>query len=100
MSTVAEGTTTSGGPIGRRMKRKEDPRLITGRGNYVDDMVLPGLVYMALVRSPIAHGRITSIDKSGAEGMQGVHAVLTGEDLDVGAPLPMARLLHSIMATI
>jgi aerobic carbon-monoxide dehydrogenase large subunit len=89
MSTVAEGTATSGGPIGRRMKRKEDPRLITGRGNYVDDMVLPGLMYMALVRSPIAHGKITSIDKSGAEGMQGVHAVLTGEDLDVGAPLPM-----------
>jgi aerobic carbon-monoxide dehydrogenase large subunit len=89
MSTVAEGTATSGGPIGRRMKRKEDPRLITGRGTYVDDMVLPGLLYMALVRSPIAHGKITSIDKSGAEGMQGVHAVLTSEDLDVGAPLPM-----------
>jgi carbon-monoxide dehydrogenase large subunit len=89
MSTVTESTATSGGPIGRRMKRKEDPRLITGRGNYVDDMALPGMLYMALVRSPIAHGRITSIDKSAAEGMQGVYAVLTGEDLDVGAPLPM-----------
>jgi aerobic carbon-monoxide dehydrogenase large subunit len=89
MSAVTEDTATGGGPIGRRMKRKEDPRLITGRGTYVDDMVLPGMLYMALVRSPIAHGKITSIDKSGAEGMQGVYAVLTGEDLDVGAPLPM-----------
>jgi aerobic carbon-monoxide dehydrogenase large subunit len=89
MSAVADATTTSGGPIGRRMKRKEDPRLITGRGNYVDDMALPGMLYMAVVRSDIAHGRIRSIDKSGAEGMPGVHAILTGEDLDVGAPLPM-----------
>jgi carbon-monoxide dehydrogenase large subunit len=89
MSAVTDAPATNGGPIGRRMKRKEDPRLITGRGNYVDDMSLPGMLYMALVRSPVAHGKITSIDKSGAEGLAGVHAVLTGEDLDVGAPLPM-----------
>jgi aerobic carbon-monoxide dehydrogenase large subunit len=89
MSAVADATTTSGGPIGRRMKRKEDPRLITGRGNYVDDMVLPGMLYMALVRSPVAHARISSIDTSGAKGRPGVRAVLTGEDLDVGQPLPM-----------
>jgi len=89
MSAVADATATSGGPIGRRMKRKEDPRLITGRGNYVDDMSLPGMLYMALVRSPIAHGKITSIDTSGASGLEGVYAVITGEDLDVGAPLPM-----------
>jgi aerobic carbon-monoxide dehydrogenase large subunit len=89
MSAVADTTTTSGGPIGRRMKRKEDPRLITGRGNYVDDMALPGMLYMALVRSPVAHARISSIDTSGAKGRPGVHAVLTGEDLDLGQPLPM-----------
>jgi carbon-monoxide dehydrogenase large subunit len=89
MSAVADATATSGGPIGRRMKRKEDPRLITGRGSYVDDIALPAMVYMALVRSPIAHGKITSIDKSGAEGMPGIYAVLTSDDLDVGAPLPM-----------
>src|SRR5207248_1975750 len=69
MSAVADATATSGGPIGRRMKRKEDPRLITGRGNYVDDISLPGMLYMALVRSPIAHGKITSIDTSGASGL-------------------------------
>src|SRR5581483_954896 len=89
MSAVADAATTSGGPIGRRMRRKEDPRLITGRGNYVDDMSLPGMLHMALVRSPVAHARITSIDTSGAKGRPGVHAVLTGEDLDVGQPLPM-----------
>ena len=89
MSAVADATATSGGPIGRRMKRKEDPRLITGRGNYVDDISLPGMLYMALVRSPIAHGKITSIDTSGASGLDGVYSVITGEDLDVGAPLPM-----------
>jgi carbon-monoxide dehydrogenase large subunit len=89
MSAVADAATTSGGPIGRRMKRKEDPRLITGRGSYVDDMALPGMVYMALVRSPVAHARISSIDTSGAQGRPGVHAVLTGGDLDVGQPLPM-----------
>jgi aerobic carbon-monoxide dehydrogenase large subunit len=89
MSAVAETTTPSGGPIGRRMKRKEDPRLITGRGNYIDDIVLPGMVYMALVRSPVAHARISSVDTSGAKSFPGVRAVLTGEDLEVGAPLPM-----------
>jgi aerobic carbon-monoxide dehydrogenase large subunit len=91
MSTLADaGTATSGGPIGRRMKRKEDPRLITGRGNYVDDMAVPGMLHMAVVRAPLAHAKITSIDKSAVESRNGIHAVLTGEDLDVGAPLPMA----------
>src|SRR3954454_15512959 len=90
MSAVADTPTApSGGPIGRRMRRKEDPRLITGRGNFVDDMVFAGMAYMALVRSPVAHGRITSIDTSAAAARPGVHAVLTGEDLDLGAPLPM-----------
>jgi aerobic carbon-monoxide dehydrogenase large subunit len=89
MSTVAETSTQTGGPIGRRMRRKEDPRLITGRGSYVDDMVMPGMVYMALVRSPVAHAKITSIDTSGAKSFPGVRAVLTGEDINVGAPLPM-----------
>jgi carbon-monoxide dehydrogenase large subunit len=90
MTTVADTTTsTTGGPIGRAMRRKEDPRLITGRGSYVDDMSLPGMLYMAVVRSPVAHAKISSIDKSGAESLDGVHAVLTGDDLDLGAPLPM-----------
>ena len=92
MSAVTDasaGPTPISGPIGRRMKRKEDPRLITGRGNYVDDMVLPGMLYMALVRADVAHAKIRSIDKSAAEAREGIYAVLTGEDIGVGAPLPM-----------
>ena len=48
--------------VGQALRRKEDPRMITGRGRYVDDMVVPGMLYMAVVRSPEAHARITSID--------------------------------------
>ena len=61
MSAVAETTPQAGGPIGRRMRRKEDPRLITGRGSYVDDMVLPGMVYGEILRSPYAHARVAAI---------------------------------------
>ena len=53
--------------VGQALRRKEDPRLITGRGRYVDDMVVPGMLYMAVVRSPEAHAKIVSIDTSGAE---------------------------------
>ena len=88
MSTVEEPTLASA-PLGGRMRRKEDARLITGRGQYVDDFALPGTVHMAIVRSPEAHARIVSIDSSAALSRPGVQAVLTGEDLDLGAPLPM-----------
>jgi carbon-monoxide dehydrogenase large subunit len=76
--------------VGQALKRKEDPRMITGRGRYVDDMVLPGMLYMAVVRSPEAHAKITSIDADAAREYPGVHGVFTGADLDVAAPLPMA----------
>jgi carbon-monoxide dehydrogenase large subunit len=75
--------------VGRALRRKEDPRMITGRGRYVDDISLPGMLHMAVVRSPEAHARIVSIDASGAKELPGVH-VFTGEDLDLAAPLPMA----------
>ena len=52
--------------VGRSMKRKEDPRFITGTGTYTDDMVLPGMLHAAFVRSPEAHARITNIDASAA----------------------------------
>jgi aerobic carbon-monoxide dehydrogenase large subunit len=90
MTTVADTqATTNGGPIGRRMKRKEDPRLITGRASYVEDITPVGTLWMALVRSTEAHAKIKSIDVSDAAGQPGVHCVITGEELDVGAPLPM-----------
>ena len=88
MSTVEEPTLASA-PLGGRMRRKEDARLITGRGQYVDDFVLPGTLHVAIVRSPEAHARIISIDSSAALARPGVQAVLTGADLDLGAPLPM-----------
>jgi carbon-monoxide dehydrogenase large subunit len=67
--------------MGHRMKRKEDPRFIQGKGRYVDDVKLPNMVYMDIVRSPYAHAKILSIDASFALAMPGVLAVITGEDL-------------------
>jgi carbon-monoxide dehydrogenase large subunit len=76
--------------VGQAMRRKEDPRMITGRGRYVDDMVIPGMLYMAVVRSPEAHAKIVSIDSSGAASLPGVHGVFTSDDIDLASPLPMA----------
>lgn len=67
--------------IGCSRKRREDPRFIQGKGNYVDDITMPGMLFGALVRSPYAHARIVSIDKSRALALPGVHAVLTADDL-------------------
>src|SRR3954468_12890350 len=69
------------GGMGHSMKRKEDPRFIRGQGNYVDDIVLPGMLYMDIVRSPFAHAKIVKIDSSRALKMPGVLAVITGETL-------------------
>jgi carbon-monoxide dehydrogenase large subunit len=67
--------------IGHSAKRKEDARLIRGRGNYIEDIVLPGMLHLELLRSPFAHARINSIDTSRALELPGVVAVVTGEDL-------------------
>lgn len=67
--------------VGTRVPRKEDRRLLTGRGTYVDDVVLPGMTHCAFVRSPIARGRIVAIDLEVARVMPGVHAVYTAADL-------------------
>jgi len=67
--------------IGQSRLRKEDARFIQGKGNYVDDIKLPGMLYMDIVRSPLAHARIKHIDKSAALAIPGVHAVLTADDL-------------------
>ena len=76
---VTTPTTVCG--MGHRMKRKEDPRFIQGRGTYVDDVKLPGMLYMDIVRSPYAHAKILKIDTSEALKIPGVVAVITGEDL-------------------
>ncbi|HEY1868974.1 MAG TPA: aerobic carbon-monoxide dehydrogenase large subunit [Candidatus Cybelea sp.] len=80
MTTTADGQQRHA--IGVSMKRKEDPRFIRGRGRYLDDIKLPGMVYLALVHSPYPHARIKSIDKSAALALPGVVAVITGEDLN------------------
>ncbi|HEY7241370.1 MAG TPA: aerobic carbon-monoxide dehydrogenase large subunit [Burkholderiales bacterium] len=68
--------------MGHSMKRKEDPRFIRGKGNYVDDIKLPGMLYMDIVRSPYAHARIKKIDTSKALRIPGVLAVIDGPTLE------------------
>ena len=62
-------------------KRKEDARFIRGRGTFVDDVQLPGMLHGAILRSPLAHARILSVDASAAQAHPAVVAVLTGADL-------------------
>ena len=75
--------------LGARVKRVEDARFITGSGRYLDDIQLPGMTHMAILRSPYAHANIRSIDVSAAKAMPGVIAVFTGADIPYN-PLPMA----------
>ena len=72
---------TTQSALGASIKRREDPRLITGRGTYVDDVRLVGTLSMVLVRSPHAHANITGVDTSAASAADGVVAVYTGDDL-------------------
>jgi carbon-monoxide dehydrogenase large subunit len=67
------------GWLGRSVKRKEDSRFIVGAGNYIEDIVLPRMLHMAILRSPYAHAKINSIDTSAATALPGVVAVVTGE---------------------
>jgi CO/xanthine dehydrogenase Mo-binding subunit len=75
--------------VGKNVARREDPRILAGRGNYIDDVSLPGMLHGAVLRSPHAHARIASIDTSQARRVPGVVAVLTGpEALTHVAPMP------------
>jgi carbon-monoxide dehydrogenase large subunit len=77
--------------VGKAIKRREDPRLITGAGSFLDDVKLPGMAHAAVLRSPYAHARIRGIDVSRAREMPGVLGVFTGEDVkDDIQPLPCA----------
>src|SRR5690349_9943720 len=75
--------------LGAPIKRVEDPKFITGKGRYLDDIQLAGTTHLAILRSPYAHANIRSIDTSGAKSMPGVLAVFTGADIPYN-PLPMA----------
>ena len=68
--------------MGQPVRRREDPRLLAGRGRYVDDVVLPGMLHAAFVRSPVARGAIRGIDTSAARVLDGVVAVFTAADLN------------------
>jgi len=82
------------GGMGHPIKRKEDLRFIQGKGNYIDDVQLPGMVYGHMVRSPYAHARITAIRTEEAKKLPGVLAVITGEDLAKANLAWMPTLFH------
>ncbi len=84
--------TPAKGVVGTRMLRREDPALLSGEARYVHDLVVPGALHMAVVRSPYAHARVTSVDVSGALGMPGVAAAFSGADLagEWGSAMPCA----------
>ena len=92
--TVTEERAADSGPvteIGRSRRRKEDQRLITGRTRWTDNIQLPGMLHLAMVRSPFAHARITKVDTAEAKTAPNVIAVLTGEDVkDEQGALPTA----------
>ncbi|NQW68343.1 MAG: xanthine dehydrogenase family protein molybdopterin-binding subunit, partial [Acidimicrobiaceae bacterium] len=78
--------------IGTRMLRREDPALLTGEAKFTNDLVIPGALHLAVLRSPYAHARIKSIDVTDALTMPGVIAIYTGKDLHAtwAAPMPCA----------
>jgi carbon-monoxide dehydrogenase large subunit len=89
MSFVESRTRSAPQGFGRPVRRLEDPRLLTGRGRFSDDVNLPGQAYAHVVRSPHAHARLLAIDVAGARGAPGVIAVLTGRDAEADGLRPI-----------
>ncbi|XVV09721.1 aerobic carbon-monoxide dehydrogenase large subunit [Actinoplanes sp. CA-131856] len=88
-------------PVGYgRMLRKEDPRLLRGRGRFTDDVQLPGMLHLAILRSPFAHAKIVSIDTSAAEAAPGVRAVVTGAALAEQGLAWMPTLSNDVQAVL
>ena len=87
--------------VGKAIRRREDPRFITGRGTYTDDVKLPGTQHAVFVRSSLAHARILRVDPSRALALSGVKAVFTGKDLADGGvnPIPVGWLLPGLKTT-
>ena len=83
-----------------RMLRKEDPRFIRGRGNYVDDVQLPGMLHLAILRSPYAHATIKGIDTTAAQAHPKVKAVITGADLAEKGLAWMPTLSNDVQAVL
>jgi len=88
-------------PVGfGRMLRKEDPRFIRGRGRYTDDIQLPGMLHLAILRSPFAHARVLSVDTSAAEASPGVKLVVTGAMLAEKGLAWMPTLSNDVQAVL
>ena len=96
----APTVSTVDGAIGQSPKRVEDDRFIRGKGNYVDDVQLPGMLFMAIYRSPFAHATINSIDTSRALAMPGVIACVTGQDLEAHGLAWMPTLAGDTQAVL
>ncbi len=86
--------------FGDRMSRKEDGRFIRGKGSYVDDVQLTGMLHSAILRSPMAHAKINNVDTSAALELEGVHAVITGADLDAQGLAWMPTLAGDTQAVL
>src|SRR5438128_9984341 len=87
--------------LGSPIKRREDPRLITGQATYVDDIKLHGMLHMAVLRSPYGHARINSINTEAARNHSGVVAVYTAEDLkgavgNLVIPVPLGKIAEGL----
>src|ERR671915_520118 len=95
---MATTVPTGSSLLGASIKRVEDPRFITGRGLFTDDVKIPGTTHAAFVRSPYAHARVRGVDTAAARAHPGVRAVFTGRDLlDAGVnPLPVGWLLPDL----
>jgi carbon-monoxide dehydrogenase large subunit len=101
--------TPEGGYIGAPVPRREDARLLTGRGTFVDDLPMPGVAHAAMVRSPHAHARVRGIDATAARALPGVLAVVTAADVAdiqkpwparMPSPVPGTRLRHGVRHTL
>src|SRR2546428_7596750 len=82
--------------VGRPLKRTEDPKLITGRGQYGEDITLPALAHLAFLRSPHAHARVTALRTDAARQAPGVVRVATAKDLGSLRPLPFIATLPGL----
>jgi carbon-monoxide dehydrogenase large subunit len=97
--TAPARRTPEGGYIGAPIPRREDARLLTGRGTFVDDLEIPGVVHAAMVRSPHAHARVRRVDAAAARALPGVLAVVTAADVaDIQKPWP-ARMPSPVPGT-
>lgn len=97
--TETPGTKTPQAEIGRARLRREDRRALTGRTRWTDDLTLPGMVHLSVLRSPLAHATITAIDTSEARSASGVLGVWTGEDLPEQGQMPTAWTVSEDMRT-